>query len=202
VAEVIPVAPQPEPAAFDAQVRQRGLQWMNAQGIGLNQPLPSGTALPPYWRDCLADLHTSYGGICAYVAVFVERVTGTPSADHFVAKSQDPGLTYEWSNYRLACSKMNSRKRDFSDVLDPFTLAPGTFRMEPVTGRIYADPALPPTDMVAAEATIQRLHLDDAECRELRARHLEECLQGDRSGNNLRKYSPFVWQEAKRQGLL
>ena len=110
---------------------------------------------------CLDDLHASYNGCCAYLAVFIERVTGGGSVDHFIAKSQRADLAYEWSNYRLACSRMNSRKRDYDDVLDPFEVETGWFRLELVSGRIYPSPGLPDGLKDQVVATIKRLGLDD-----------------------------------------
>jgi uncharacterized protein (TIGR02646 family) len=170
----------------------------------LNQPLPKGAKIKPYWRDCLTDLHTAYDGICAYLCVFVERVTGGASVDHFIAKSNIANLAYEWSNYRLACSTMNSHKRELNDVLDPFTLTPNSdfFHLELLTGKIYPNPKLPNNDLDAVKDSIKRLHLDDGGCRELRARWFQEYLTKEITEAYLRKRSPFVWYEAKRQKLI
>ena len=48
---MIPVALQPEPAGFDAQVRQAGLAWLAARGVALAGPLPKKTAIPAYWSQ-------------------------------------------------------------------------------------------------------------------------------------------------------
>ncbi len=120
---MIHVMPQPEPEEFDAKVRQKGLNYLRDNDLSLDQPLPPETRIPAYWRDCLDQLHVSYAGVCAYLAVFVERVTGVGSVDHFIAKSALAGRAYEWGNYRLACAIMNSRKRDYDDVLDPLLTA-------------------------------------------------------------------------------
>jgi hypothetical protein len=192
---VIPVTPKPEPGDFDQKVRQKGTAWLQANN------LPQ-TELPPYWRDCLGDLHREYAGICAYISVYIEPVTGTRTADHFIAKSSDPNLAYEWDNYRLACGLMNSRKRDFDDVLDPFELEPETFRLVLYTGQIL--PVRPPDSPLwgLADATIRRLRLDDDDCRSLRRHYYLDYRQGEISESYLRRRAPFVWQEAQRQGLL
>ena len=200
---MIPVQLQPEPASFDANVRAKGLAHLNAKGYALDKPLPSGATIEPFWRgDCLTELHKAYGGICAYLCVFVERCTGGVSVDHFIAKSALAGLAYEWSNYRLACSTMNSRKRDFDDVLDPFELEPDLFHLDLTTGRIYPNPALGAYQMVQVEQTIQRLGLDDPLYRDMRVRWFDDYLNGPLPNDYLRRKSPFVWAEAKRQGLL
>lgn len=199
---MIHVVAQPEPASFDKEVRQKGLSWLQRKKLPLDQPVPPKTTIEPYWRHCLDDLHSSYNGCCAYLAVFFERVTGGGSVDHFIAKSQRADLSYEWRNYRLACSRMNSRKREYDDVLDPFEVETGWFHLEPITGRIYPNPAIPQDQQIAVQATIDRLGLDDAGNREMRARHYQEYREGFYTADFLQKRSPFVWWEAERQGLL
>lgn len=199
---MIHVVAQPEPESFDINVRRKGLAWLLKKNIALDQPLPPQTVIEPYWRHCLDEMHSSYDGCCAYLAVFFERVTGSGSVDHFIAKSQRADLAYEWSNYRLACSRMNSRKREYADVLDPFEVENDWFHLEPVTGRMYPNPELSPDLRCRVQATIDRLGLDDAGNREMRARHYQEYREGYYSVEFLRKRSPFVWSEAGRQGVL
>ena len=199
---MIPVTPQPEPAAFDAKVRQKGLAYLQNKGIHLDRPTPPCVRLCDYWRACLDDLHSSYQGHCAYLAVYIERVTDGATVDHFVAKSRRPGLAYEWRNYRLACAVVNSRKRNHDDILDPFAIKDGWFRLELVTGRIYPNRELPSGRRLKIQRTIDRLKLDDHANRELRARHYQGYRQNDYSGVYLQRQSPFVWSEANRQKLL
>lgn len=202
MAGMIHVKAQPEPPLFDPRVRQKGIAWLMKKEIALNQPLPPKTKIEPYWRDCLDDLHASYSGCCAYLSVFFERVTGGSSVDHFIAKSRRADLAYEWSNYRLACSRMNSRKREYDDVLDPFNVRNGWFHLELVSGRIYSNPDLQTAQQTAIQTTINRLSLDDAGNREIRARHYQEYREGFFTADFLKKRSPFVWSEADRQGVL
>ena len=200
---MIPVeAHQPEPAMFDAKVRQKGLAHLHKKGIALNQPLPTGTQIEPYWSACLDDLYTSYHGTCAYLAVFFERCTGTGSVDHFVAKSQQAGLAYEWSNFRLACMAMNTKKNRYDDVLDPFTLKEGWFHLELLTGRVFPNPELPPTYRSQVQATIDRLELNDSKNKRMRTQHYDGYIDFSYTSKYLQKKSPFVWLEAHRQGLL
>ena len=199
---MIHVEPRPEPADFESKVRRRGLAYLRRKKIPLDRLLPAGTDFEPYWRECLDELHAEYRGICAYLAVFIERVIGGASVDHFVAKSKRPDLIYEWSNYRLACSVMNSRKREYEDVLDPFEIENGWFRLEPASGRIYPNPELGDPEKAAVQRTIDRLGLDDSGNREIRARRFYEYCTGGCDSNFLRRYSPFVYFEAVRNGLL
>ena len=199
---MIPVAAQPEPASFDQRVRQPGLAWLHEHGIALDQTLPANTTIKRYWRECLDDLHQAYGGICAYTCMYINPVTGSSSVDHYVAKSKRGDLAYEWNNYRLACGRMNSRKRAFDDVLDPFCLASDMFRLQLAIGHIYPNPELAPQVRENVEQTIARLALDDTRCRNLRAEWFNNYVIEEITANYLKRKSPFVWQEAQRQGLL
>lgn len=199
---MIPVREQAEPADFDAKVRTKGTRSLRAKSIDPALPLATGKKLSPFWRDCLDDLYREYEQTCAYLAVHIERATGGVTADHFVAKSQLPGQAYEWSNFRLASAIVNARKCDFGDVLDPFTLPPDWFRLELVTGHIFPSPSIAPADQARVIATIERVGLDNAINREMRARHYEEYCRGLYTTDFLRRRSPFVYREAERQVLL
>lgn len=199
---MIRVDMQPEPAAFDQDVRQKGLDYLKRKGIPLDGLLPANTKLYPYWRSCLDELYQSYRGTCAYLAVFFERVTGGATVDHFVAKSSRAGSAYEWTNYRLACSTMNSRKWTYDDVLDPFDVEDGWFCLELVSGHIYPNPDVDGPVKESMTDTIRRLGLDGPANREMRARHYQWYREGHYDGEHLKRLSPFVWFEANRQGLL
>lgn len=56
--------------------------------------------------------------------------------------------------------------------------------------------------MDEVDARIQRLKLDDQGCKKVRARHFSDYVQGFYTAEFLRQHSPFVWFEARRQGLL
>lgn len=200
---MIPVQPQPEPAFFETEVRVKGLAHLKNKGYALDQPPPAKADIAPYWRgDCLTALHKAYGGVCAYLCIFVERCIGGISVDHFIAKSALAGQAYEWGNYRLACSTMNGRKGTFNDVLDPFALAADWFHLELATGQVYPNPALEPGQTVQVTDTISRLELNDPLCKEMRVRWFDEYLNAPLPEGYLQSKSPFVWAEAKRQGLL
>ena len=106
---MIKVVPAPESATFDSKVRQPGLRALARKG-----------KIRPYWTRALDDLMAAYHEICAYSCFRIHPITGARSADHFAPKPKDRDNIYEWSNYRLVCSRLNSSKRDFGDVLDPF----------------------------------------------------------------------------------
>ncbi|MFY9820868.1 MAG: hypothetical protein WAM82_05765 [Thermoanaerobaculia bacterium] len=188
---MIRVQPQPEPDDFDAKVRQPGLRALTE---GAGDP-------PPLWRDCALQLWEAYRGICSYLCVLIPRGTALRSVDHFLAKSQRRDQIYEWSNYRLACSLMNSRKREFEDVLDPFEVEAGWFVLEFSFLQILTNPNLDAATQARVQATIDRLKLNDNECLQARATYYEPYRRGLLAFEMLEWWSPFVAAELKRQGL-
>src|SRR5690554_6264660 len=159
---MIPVIPQPEPALFDKKVRQPGLAWLAKNDLDPKQPPPDPSKLPAYWSKTNEDLWRAYSGVCAYLSIYFEWVTGASSTDHFIAKSSDAGQAYEWGNYRLSCLGANRNKNKFDDVLDPFLIKPETFELNLANGQIQPGPLLSEDEKQAAQKTIDRLHLDSA----------------------------------------
>lgn len=199
---MIPVSPQPEPANFDTDVRQKGLVWLTKHDIDPSAAPPAPGKLPTYWSTTNHDLWKAYSGICAYLAIYFEFAAGASSTDHFAPKSRHAGMAYEWSNYRLSCLAANRNKNAFDDVLDPFDLAAHTFIINFASGAISPNSALLDEQQQAtAQATIDRLRLDAPDNRRMRAQHYTDYLKDDCSLNYLLSHSPFVHQEIMRQGL-
>lgn len=199
---MIPVQLQPEPIDFDAKVRQKGLAWLTHQGFALNAPAPKGTKFPAYWSHSNKQLWTTYSGVCAYLSIYFEWVTGASSTDHFIAKSKDAAQAYEWDNYRLSCLGPNRNKNKYDDVLDPIELVPNTFELALSTGQIRPSHALTDKgDIAAARKTIKRLKLDSADHREMRMKRYARYLR-NKDEQTLKELSPFIWYEADRQRLL
>src|SRR4051812_13649936 len=103
--------------------------------------IPSGD-FPPYWRDVLPEMRKAYHGRCAYLAMYLEPATGSPSVDHVVPRNQSWRLVYEWSNYRLAASLINSKKTDLALVLDPCAIKPNLFALDFVSMEVIEGPAV------------------------------------------------------------
>lgn len=205
---MIPVMPQPEPPSFDADVRQKGKKWLSKKKAPLTgtkpkpKPKPKALALEPYWRACLPDLRKSYKGICAYLAVYLEEATGGESVDHFVPKSHDLSLAYEWSNYRFSSVRVNGRKGDATDILDPFHLPADLFHLEMVSGKIFVNPSCTDQSLRGrAEQTILRLGLDEEESRRMRTQYFDDYISKEITLTYLERRSPFVFAEILRQGL-
>jgi hypothetical protein len=212
---MIPVAPIGPPPGFTALVVRPAKAWAARKGWPWAAPPPAGKAheLPGHWTRVLDAMHDGYGGACAYLSVYTHRSLDSTSVDHFEPKSQAPiARAYDWSNYRLASRPMNTNKGEHQDVLDPFTLPPGLFKLNLVSGRVRIDDAVAPVASplrIQAQATLKRLKLNGGEYRDLRLYYLDEYLRNRQlPGQNalqaardqLLLQSPFVHSEVVRQG--
>ncbi len=106
---VIPVALQPEPENFDGDVRKKGIMWLNERKNSLNSPPPKASLLPNYWVKTNRQLYDAYSGICAYLAIFFEWVTGAGSTEHFIAKSVRPSHRIVSSEKITLCFSRGSK---------------------------------------------------------------------------------------------
>lgn len=203
-----------EPFRFHEQVRVPGLRAISEM-IGQRPKRTAGRRFakvasrrekippehfPAYWTECLDDLMAAYGQICAYTCFRIHEVTGWRSADHFAPKSRHWDKVYEWSNYRLACGRLNSRKKDFSDLLDPFEIQDGWFRLELVAFQVIPDSELAPDLVQKIDRTIIRLGLNDF-CK-AREKDAERYWARGVTYNTLLEESPFVAKELRRQHRL
>lgn len=212
---MIRVTPAPEPVPFDEAVRRPGLRAIaemvgespvpaRRKGRPFNKIADSRDKIPPerfpaYWTHALDDLMTAYNRICAYSCFRIHPVTGGRSVDHMAAKSRAWDQVYEWINYRLACSLLNARKRDFGDVLDPFLIEDDWFEMELVGFQVKPAKHLDADTRVRVQGTIDRLGLNDFQFRFSRRRDAENHWAGV-PFEVLMEESPFVARELKRQG--
>jgi hypothetical protein len=194
---VIPVASQGEPAHFHVNVRQRGQAFLKTA----TRPTPEQWSKHSYWRSVTNDLREAYSSICAYSAQWIPRVQGGSSVDHFVPKSADAGLAYEWANYRLASQLCNSRKGDHRDVLDPFSVAADSFVLDFPSLLIAPHLQLNYAEAGPVQATINRLGLNDENCVKSRLDWLLLYCIGDISLAFLKQKAPFIAYELRRQNL-
>ena len=192
---MIPVKEQPEPADFDARVRQPGLQFLNkAHGSG-NVP-----RLPNFWQRIKNELHGAYGGICAYSCIYL---VGTGSVDHFLPKKANPWLAYEWRNYRLSSDRVNSRKGEQTGILDPFEIRSQWFELVFPACLVVPGKKLPASRIPAAERTIELLKLnDDDGLVQERCDVVVYLRDGLVQLGFLERRYPFIAYELKRQDLL
>ena len=213
---MIPVTKASKPKDFDNKVRKPGLRAI-AEMVGKKPPYPRtrGTPFkkiatrerdipsekfPEYWTKVLDDLMAAYHKICSYSCFRIHPVTGARSADHFAAKSLDWRKVYQWSNYRLCCSRLNSRKKDFVNVLDPFKIQNNWFHLELLGFQVIPNANLPKATRIEIQNTIDRLGLNDFKSD--REKDAERYWRGGIALWVLREESPFVASELHRQGRL
>lgn len=223
---MIPVEKQPEPRPpgfdFDARVRQRGqsaLAELMGRAPTIRRPGPAIAKrverledLDPqtlrdyaYWTHALDALYGAYRGICAYSCFRISPL-GSPTVDHFVAiTSAKLADAYEWDNYRLACSLMNSCKREFPDVLDPFVIQDGWFVLDVDTLEVEPAPGLAPELRERIAHTIARLKLNSRECTLTRRRYFDLYWNPPDPTRPvplwfLAEEAPFLVREMRRQG--
>lgn len=140
---------------------------------------------------------TAYNGICAYSSLWIKP--HQPTIDHYVSRDENPNLAYEWENFRLAIGRINTKKRNYKDVLDPFVIGENWFVLDFTTFGIKPNPALDNAEKEAVKKTIKRLDLDNRDYREAR----EAWFNGFRNNiTQLEKYAPFIAHEMKRQGFV
>lgn len=185
------IEPRPEPKDFDERVRQPGLKAISEGRV----------PLPDYWRRCSHQLRQEYREICAYSCLRIPKVVGMSTVEHLAAKSKQPALAYEWSNYRLVCGLMNSRKREFEDVLDPFKIGEDWFELELVFFQLKpAAHLINESTIEAIKETIDRLKLNDNECCTDRRERYEEWQYGEVNDRYMERTAPHIHREAVRQG--
>lgn len=205
----------PEPAGFDEKVRQPGLRALDEmvgnpvartkgkkfKTVAARKQDIKGSDFPTYWTEVLPDLLEAYGRLCAYTSLYIHKVTGAPSVDHWVAKTKDWQCAYEWTNYRLICSLMNSRK-GVKNLLDPAAVQDEWFELEFVAFQVVPRPGLDGPLVAIVQFTIDELGLNENLCIEARTEYVEEHwdVQTPRSWNTLLKQCPFVAREMVRQG--
>jgi hypothetical protein len=194
---VIPIQPQPAPADFWTKVQAKGQKFLQ------KAPQPISWKNREYWRSSLPDLYAAFDCVCAYSAHWIPYTVGTPTVDHFIPKSVAPELAYDWANFRLSSLRMNSNKRDFQDVLDPFLIQSGWFVLDFPSLLLKPNPALADEIKDSITITIQRLKLNsDDNCVQHRQEWLMGYCQQVFTLEHLRKMAPFTAFELERQNLL
>jgi hypothetical protein len=109
---------------------------------------------------------------------------------------------YEWSNYRLACALMNTRKGTDKTVLDPCQIGDGWFELEIVACQVRPGNAVTGNELAQVQATIDSLRLNDQQCCRARDEYVTRYRDGEIELAFLERRAPFIARELRRQGLL
>lgn len=195
---MIGVSAQPAPEGYTKKVLEPGLKFLARKP----NPRSKDWNSSQYWQDILEELYDSYGGICAYCAEWIPSSTGDPTVDHFIPKSLEPHLAYDWSNFRLACLRFNRWKRDYLDVLDPFLVEHDWFFIQFPSLQVLPNPDLTDDIIDQVQKTIFRLRLNSGLCIKSRLRWVLPFSQGKISFDYLKENAPFIAYEIERQMII
>lgn len=196
------MAPAAEPSDFDNRVRQPGASFLRMT------PNPSSSDWRgyDYWRRAIGDLLAAYRSVCSYSGCWTKpnnhRVSTIQdsSVDHFVPKSTDPSQAYEWDNFRLSRARLNNRKGNHNDVLDPFALPGRWFTLDFKTFLIFPSHTLSNSERTKVQETIDRLELNaDDDYVQERVNVVREYSMGRLTMDTIDVYWPFIAEEMKAQ---
>ena len=161
-----------------------------------------------YWRKIHHDLYKGHRGICVYCSSWTPRAKHSPrgldhtSVDHFVPKSLAPKKAYEWSNFRLCRTRLNHKKDNYLDVLDPCTVTDGWFIIDFTTFQIRPAPGLPQAVESSVISTIDRLQLNvDNDYVDERIAVIREYALDRLSLPQLQSKYPFIAQQIQTQNF-
>jgi hypothetical protein len=212
---MIPVALAKEPPHFDRMVRQKGLSAIDEmvgrkprltrrgprrKKVAASEADIRAEDFPPFWRDALEDMLHAYERRCAYLALYFEHATGSPTVDHVLPKSRAWDQVYEWSNYRLCAALINAKKNDLTSLVDPFEVGDGWFALEFVGFQVTRGPKAPASKTKQIDATLPVLNMPD--CLKAREEYVTSYEQGHIQLEYLERRAPFVAAELRRQRRL
>lgn len=193
---MIKVLPAPKPDFFDIKVKKPGCAFLRKHPKPTQQQWNSHS----YWRRTLFALHQRYNGICAYSCHWIPYDTGEDTVEHFKPKSKYPNHAYEWTNYRLVCQLLNSRKGK-KVVIDPFQMTTGWFVIDFPSLMVRPADGLVATIRKRVESTCIVLGLNEENtCMLMRQEFVIEYCLGNINYTHIEKRAPFLALEMKRQG--
>jgi hypothetical protein len=192
---LIRVVPKPEYPTFDSQVRKQGAAFL----ADCPRPTSEQFKKKNFWNRAAKELHAAYSGVCAYTAMYLPE---QGSVDHFVPKSVNPSLAYEWSNFRLASGRVNNSKGNQTNILDPFKVDDSWFEIDIPSCLLKAGTNVAADVRTHINTTINslRLNADDYYVQE-RCNILIEYAKGEISLGFLKRRYPFLAKEIERQSL-
>jgi len=157
----VPVlGPANEPPHFDLNCRQPGTGWLAAH------PALDPHDQSDWWSQFQPALAKHFSYRCGWqaTAIQLEGIVEHMFACGLRKKAPSPfcHLAFEWSNYRYATGRINSRKGTLDDqVLDPVEVLAGWFEVLIPSFRLVATDQIPIGPLrTKAQTTIVKLHLD------------------------------------------
>lgn len=174
------------PAEFDERCRVRGQRW-----LAENEGAPP-EKFPDYWREFTPQLRAAFENRCAYLGMYITKGT----VDHFVSKSRQRELAYDWSNYRYADFGVNSGKKPAWDgsLLDPFDVDDDWFEILLPSCQLRIIEARVPSALLdRVHFTVEKLKLAHGEeIVALRREWMNWFEAGEIGVEHLRRLSPLL----------
>jgi hypothetical protein len=196
---VEPIDPTP---SYDGEVRIPGKAFLETN------PHPSRDEFNrhDYWRNILDEMHAGYDGICMYCASWTPRAPQgaslqQSSIDHFMPKSLYPSLAYDWTNFRLCRTDINSNKGIEQYVPDPFGIQNDWFQVDFATWRVGPSTNAPQYIYHRIRATFVKLGLNDEFYIEERQSAAAIYIHTPNERAELRRLYPFLTAELDRQNI-
>jgi hypothetical protein len=199
---LIYVAVQPEPSIFDDRVRKPGNAFLSQHP----KPTKAEWRSHDYWSRVSEELRTAYDRICAYTCHWIPPAEGWNTCDHFDPKDTSPQSAYEWSNYRLACGRLNGRKGT-RKIVDPFKIEDGWFQIQFPSLQVVTGPNAGAMRQDIQD-TIDDLGLSEGPAIQSRESWLKEFCRQAKDGTQrnalaaLKTRAPFLASELERQRLV
>jgi hypothetical protein len=192
---MIPVAKQQEPEYFNEKVRMPGQRFLK------NIPSPTSRQFQRhnYWKHIKDDLYNLYRNICAYTGEWLPATS--TSVDHFIPKSKESQLAYEWDNYRLTTGIMNNNKGEAIGLIDPFDVQTGWFVLVLPGCDIKPCTTLDEIDSKKVDHTINVLKLNSSERTNKRYCIIQDYINNYITFDFLKRNYPYIACELERQGV-
>jgi len=189
------------PADFEHRIKNPGLRFL------IDTPHPNNFQWRrhSYWRDVHDDLYENYNGICAFCATWTPRGRGSndpdqmTSIDHFIPKSHNPTLAYEWENFRLCKARINANKGANLEIIDPQYIGGDWFIIDFNTFLINPNDRLPYYLEHRIDRTIEVLDLNHNDFVEQRVDIIKAYVLDDVTFPQLKEKFPFIAYEMVRQ---
>ncbi|PMD95549.1 hypothetical protein BWI97_14430 [Siphonobacter sp. BAB-5405] len=187
-----------EPLDFDKDIRTRGLEFLKTTP----NPNQNQWKSHAYWTSSLETMSNLYNGVCNYCAVKLGRHATKGSIDHFIPKSQNPNLAYEWNNFRFCSTRFNTKK-GVGKILDPSTINNDWFCIDFSNLFVCVNPTiLDPILFKKIDDTITKLALNDDDLVDERFEYYIEYKNSERTLDNLKKWAPFLASEMIKQNKI
>jgi len=194
----------PPPLNYESEVNRPGKAFLR------NNPNPTKRDWKShrYWSKIHDYLYSEHNGICLYCASWTPRkkqpnTLDNTSIDHFIPKTSDAQLAYEWSNFRLCRSRLNNYKSDFQDVLDPCSVSNDWFHLDFTSFLIKPSPHVADISLKQNIVdTISRLHLNtDNDYVTERIQVIKEYSSDNLNLNILQEKFPFIASQMRVQNV-